>query len=244
MTYPADPGAGAVGELPASAAAPFWRQVGLVAGKDLRIEARSRVLVGQLVPFGLCVLLLFAFALDPDRGVLRRVAPGLIWLAELFCTVLVCQRSQQLEESDGALDTLLLIGLDPAAVFLGKAAAVTVVLLCVEVVLGLGGVVFFGAEPRGLGLLVAAGVPATCGLAGAGTLYGALAGGSRARDTLLPLLLLPAVAPVLIGATRAWEAGLDGAAADGWRWVALLAVFAAVYVGSGALAYGALVEDS
>ncbi len=221
----------------------FWRQVGLIAAKDIRIEGRSRVLVGQLLPFGLCVLLLFAFALDPDRGILRRVAPGLIWLAMLFCTVLVCQRSQQVEQSDGALDTVLLLGLDPAAVFVGKASAIGVVLGCVLVVLGAGGTVFFGAEPRGLGLLVAAGVPATCGLAAAGTLYGALAGGSRARDTLLPLLLLPAVAPVLIGATRAWESGLDGATAEGWRWVALLTIFAAVYIGSGALAYGALLED-
>ena len=51
-----------------------------MAGKDLRIEARSRVTAQQILPFGLIVLLLFAFALDPDRGILRRVAPGLFWV--------------------------------------------------------------------------------------------------------------------------------------------------------------------
>ena len=50
------------------------------------------------------------------------------------------------------------------------------------------------------------------------------------RDTLLPLLLLPIVAPVLIAATRAFEAALGTVGVDGWAWVNLLAVFAAVYV--------------
>ena len=43
-------------------------------------------------------------------------------------------------------------------------------------------------------------------LAAVGTLYGGLAAGAKGRETLLPLLLLPVVAPVLIGATRAFEA--------------------------------------
>ena len=62
----------------------LWREVRLVAGKDLRIEARSRVTIQQILPFGLIVLLLFAFALDPDRGVLKRVAPGLFWVTVLL----------------------------------------------------------------------------------------------------------------------------------------------------------------
>ena len=60
------------------------QEVALVAGKDLRIEARSRVTLQQMLPFGLIVLLLFAFALDPDRGVLERVAPGLFWVTVLL----------------------------------------------------------------------------------------------------------------------------------------------------------------
>ncbi len=47
-----------------------WRTAWLVAKKDLRIEGRSRVTLGQVLPFGAIVLLLFAFALDPDRGLL------------------------------------------------------------------------------------------------------------------------------------------------------------------------------
>ena len=66
----------------------MWRDAALVAGKDLRIEARSRVGVNQVVPFALLVLVLFAFALDPDRDVLTRSAPGLFWVTVLFSALL------------------------------------------------------------------------------------------------------------------------------------------------------------
>ena len=85
---------------------------------------------------------------------------------------------------------------------------------------------------------------ATVGLAAAGTVYGALAAGLRVRETLLPLLVLPVVAPVLLGATQAWEAALGQRADDGWQWVGLLSVFAAVYVTLGVLAFGPLLEDA
>ncbi|MEA2685706.1 MAG: heme exporter protein, partial [Actinomycetota bacterium] len=66
----------------------MWRDAALVAGKDLRIEARSRVGVNQVVPFALLVLVLFAFALDSDRGTLAKVGPGLFWVAVMFSALL------------------------------------------------------------------------------------------------------------------------------------------------------------
>ena len=80
-------------------------------------------------------------------------------------------------------------------------------------------------------------------VAAAGTLYGALASGLGARDTLLPVLVLPVLAPVLIGATRAFDDALGSAAVDGWAWTGLLAIAALVLTVVGASAHGALVED-
>ena len=98
----------------------LWREVRLVAGKDLRIEARSRVTVQQIVPFGLIVLLLFAFALDPDRGILRRVAPGLFWVTVLLAALLAVSRSFAIEADNGARDGLRLSGLDGAGALPGQ----------------------------------------------------------------------------------------------------------------------------
>ena len=216
----------------------------LVAGKDLRIEWRSRVGLGQMVPFAVLVLVLFAFALDPDRGILSRATAGLYWVATLFAGLLAVQRAFALESAPGVREAMRLSGLDPAGWFLGKAAAIAAQLLILELVLGLGVVVLYSADLQGPLLLLATCLAATVGIAAAGTLYGVLAAGLAVRDTLVPLLLLPVLAPVLLGATRASEAALGNGADDGWSWCGLLAVFAALYTMLGMTFFGTLLEET
>lgn len=222
----------------------MWRDAVLVAGRDLRIEARSRVTVHQVGPFALLVLVLFAFALDPARTTLERATPGLYWITVLFSALLALARSAALDEAAGTRDALRLSALDPAGVFVGKALAVAAELAVLEALLAVGVIVLYGAEPAGVPLLVVTCLAATVAVAATGTLYAALVSGLRVRETLLPLLLLPVLAPVLIGATRAFEAALGGAPADGWPWCGLLATFAVLYSVAGALAYGTLLEGS
>ncbi|MSZ16128.1 MAG: hypothetical protein F2618_00515 [Actinobacteria bacterium] len=218
-----------------------------VARKDLRIEWNSRILVNQVAPFAAIVMVLFAFALDND-GILQRVAPGLVWLATLFSMLVVIQRSFSVESADGALDALRVAGVDPVAIFLGKSLALAVQLLVLEALLIVTAVVLYAVEMTlaGFGLVVVTVVAATVGLACVGTLYGGLAAGVRGRETLLPLLLLPVVAPVLIGATRATESAFGSGGAtisEGWPWVGLLAVFAVLFVAVGSVAFGPLVDE-
>ncbi len=222
----------------------LFQEAALVAGKDLRIEARARVVSQQILPFGLIVLLLFAFALDPDRGVLQRVAPGLVWITVLLASLLGVSRAFSMEAENGARDGLRLSGLDGSSIFLGKAVALAVELLVFEALLTVGVVVLFDVRLASLPALVLGTLAATVGLAAAGTLYGVLAAGIRARETVVPVLLLPIVAPVLLGATRAWEASIDGVPGDAWPWVALLGIFAVLFVGIGMLAFGPLLEES
>jgi heme exporter protein B len=216
----------------------------LVAAKDLRLELRSRVAMNQVLPFALLVLVLFAFALDPDRGLLEKATPGLYWVAVLFSGLLALQRSFAVESADGNRDALRLSGLDPAGIFLGKVLAVSVQLLVLEALLLAGVAVFYSTHLGGWPLLLATVVVATAGIAAAGTLYGVVAAGLRVRETLLPLLLLPVLAPVLIGSTRAFEAALAGTPSEGWPWVGLMGVFAVLYVVAGVLGFGPLMEES
>ena len=215
----------------------------LVASKDLRIEARSRVLTNQVAPFAVLVLVLFGFALDADQRTLRMFAPGLFWVAVLLCLLLAVQRSSAVESADDASTGLRMAGLAPVAVFLGKSAAIFVQLLVLELLLTAGIIVFYGSSVKNLFLWLIAGLVTALAVAATGTLYGALASGLGVRETLLPILLLPVLAPVLIGATRAYDDALGAAAVDGWAWTGLLAMFAVVASTLGALAYGALVED-
>jgi len=216
----------------------------LIAGKDLRLEWRSRVTINQVMPFAFLVLVLFAFALDPDRRILLQATPGLFWLAVLFSALLAIQRAFVVETQDGVRDALRLSGLDPAGIFVGKAAVISVHLAAVELVLGVGVWVLYGARFHGPFLLVATCLAATVGLASAGSLYGALSAGLRVRETLLPLLLLPVVAPVLLCGTQAFEAAMSQSSAEGWRWFGLLAIFALIYSCIGLFAFDSLLEDS
>jgi heme exporter protein B len=225
-----------------------WHIARLVAAKDLRIERRSRVLINQVVPFAGVTMVMFAFALDAS-DLLERVAPGLVWLATLFSLLLLVQRSFAVEADDGALDALRVAGVDPVAIFWGKSLALAAELAVLEVMLLVTAVLLYGADVPigGIVLLAATLLTATSGLACVGTLYGGLTTGFSGRETLLPLLVLPVVAPVLIGATRAVESalGTDGVAlSEGWPWLGLLTVFAVAFGVVGALAFGPLIEES
>jgi heme exporter protein B len=220
----------------------MWRDALLVAGKDLRIEARSRVALWQVVPFAVLALMLFAFALGPGPVAMRQAAPGLFWLAVLFSTVLATQRSFALEAGEGTRDGLRLSGLDPAGIFLGKAAAVFVQLALLELVLWGGVTLLFGVRVHAVWLAVLSCLLATVGLASAGVVYGALSAGLRVRETLLPLLVLPVLAPVLLAGSRAWSAAISGAVSSGAGWLRILAPFAVVYLAVGVALYGPLQE--
>ena len=220
----------------------MWREAALVAGKDLRIEVRSRVGLWQVVPFAVLVLVLVAFAIGPDSASLRHAAPGIFWIAVLFSTVLSIQRSVAIESGEGTRDGLRLSGIDPAGIFLGKAAAVGLQLLVLQIVLWAGVTVLFDVRVHVVWLAVVASLVATVGLACAGVLYGALSAGLRVRDTLLPILVLPVLAPVLLAGSKAWQAALDGSSSSGAEWLRILIPFAVIYLVIGIVLYGPLQE--
>ncbi len=225
----------------------------LMAGKDLRIELASRVVLSQIMPFGFLILILFGFAVSPDlavvgearRSVLEEVAPGLFWLAVLLSALMALGRAFALEANDGNLDALRMAGVDPSGIFVGKALAVGVQLLVIEAIVGVGALVVFGVSVDNILLLAVTLLLATSGITLAGTLYAALATGLRVRDTLVPLLVLPVLAPILLGATLATRDALFAdPAVLGWSWATMLAVFALLYLGVGMLAFGPLMEES
>jgi heme exporter protein B len=215
----------------------------IVAGKDLRIELRSKIVLNQVAPFAACVLLLFGFALGPGRATLEPAAPGLFWVAVLLSALLAVHRSMSIESDDDARDGLRLSGLDPGGIFLGKAFAVAAQLLVLEVALTIGIAVFYGTRLTGAFVLISACLLASLGIAAAGTIYGIAAHGTRARETLLPLLFLPVVAPVLLAGTKAWQEALASPGA-GAGWLVVLGIFAVVYIAVGIVAFEPLLEDS
>ena len=219
----------------------------MTARKDLTVEWRGRVLVNQVLPFAALVMVMFAFALDGD-DLLQRAASGLAWMATVLSMFVVISRSFLVDTEDGALDAMRVAGLDMRGVFVGKSVALFVQLFVLNVVLIALSLLLYHVSLtlESAMLLVAVVVCATAGLAFVGVLYGGLAAMSKGRETLLPLLVLPVVAPIVIGAAGATEAAYGTAGArvtEGWPWVGLLFVFAVAFAIAGLLSFPALIEE-
>ena len=211
----------------------------LVAAKDLRIEARARVLIWQVLPFGVVALVLAGLALGPAHaGHSRRT--GLFYLVLLLVTLLVMNRSQVIEGPSGTRSSVATLGLDPAGVFLGKALALAVELWVIGAVLLAGSVLVLHTAFAGTLEAVPSVVVTLAALAAAGTLYGALCAGAGSA-TLLPAISLPGFVPLLIAGERAFSAALYGGGL--WQWWVISLVALAAYVALGVLLYGVLEES-
>lgn len=214
----------------------------LVAAKDLRIEWRSRVLLWQVLPFAVMALLLAALAVGPSSVEMRRVAPGVFYLVVLLASLLIIGRSHAVEQPVGTRTSVRMLGLDPAAAFLGKTLALFVELVATGLVVAAGGVLLLHAPLAGTAEAAPGMLLSLAALAAGGTLYGALVGDSSSQNTLLPIIALPPFAAILVLGEKAYASSLDGGALA--RWLISLGVAAVAYLALGTLLYGVSEESS
>ncbi|MGI9081958.1 MAG: heme exporter protein CcmB [Thermoleophilaceae bacterium] len=208
------------------------RAAATILRKDLWIELRTKQSVPAMALFTLTVYVLFHFGLDRD-SLDGELASGVLWVTLLLATVIGVSRLFAAEREQGGIDALLLAPVDRTALFVAKAAALFLYLLALELVavpafaLLLLGPGLAGAFPELAGILLLANV----GLAVVGALVSALAVEARARELIVPLLLLPLLVPLLIGAASATEPLLRGdqSAEDLGRFLALLGAYDAVF---------------
>jgi heme exporter protein B len=216
-----------------------------VAHKDATSELRGRHATVSTLFFAAIVLLLFGFALGPDSARLSQAAPGLLWLAVVFAGVLAIARLHQIETDDGALEQLAAYPVARRALYAGKAlAGLAVMLVLGTIVLGAVGVLFAVDVVAALLPLAVTLVLGAVGIAAVGTSYAGLTVRMRAREVMLPLLVLPVLAPLLLGAVKATAAAIAGDPfGELGAWLQLLVAFDVVMVVAGAATYGFLLED-
>jgi heme exporter protein B len=216
-----------------------------IARKDAVAELRGRSAAVSTLFFAAVVLLLFGFALGPDTQRLANAAPGLLWLALVFAGVLAVDRLHLLETDDGALEQLALYPITRRAIYAGKAIGGFVVMLVLGVVvLGAVGILFAVDVAAALLPLLVTVVLGAVGIAAVGTFYAGVTVRLRAREVMLPLLMLPVLAPLLLGAVKATSAALAGDPfGELGAWLQLLVAFDVIMVVAGAATYGYLLED-
>ena len=203
-----------------------------VVRKDLLLEWRGRSRIISVLLFGVVTLLLFSFAVGPDSIALRASAAGFLVLALLLSSTLGLSESFRLEQEQRAVEGLLLLPVDPVALFYGKASSNALFLVLLAPILTPVALVLYAVEIEPIRFLVLLGLwaVAAAGLSAPGTLYAAMTSRLQSQDVLLPLLLFPLVVPVLLGTVKAIALILTGDPMEQIRsWTILLVSFAVIY---------------
>ncbi len=215
--------------------------------KELLLERKVPQLVPAMALFSVTTFVVFHFALG-RRAVDGDLAAGVLVVTLLFAAMLGLNRLWVADREEGGFDGFLLAPVDRTALLVAKAAAFLGFLVLLQVVMVPAfALLLLGPGLTGemvLKLAVVLGL-ADLGIAVIGTLVGALAVQTRARDLIGPLVALPLLVPVVIGAARAIAPVLSeaGAGALEGRWLGLLGLYDLVF---GLIAYAVfdfLLED-
>jgi heme exporter protein B len=213
---------------PARIAVPLRSTVAALLRKELLVELRTLESVPGMSLFAVTTFVVFHFALNRN-SVEGDLAAGILWVTLLFAAILGINRLFVADADQGGFDGFLLAPVDRSAMLLAKALTLLAYLAALELVavpafaLLLLGPSLGSVLPELL-LILALG---DLGVAVIGTLVAALAVQSRARDLLGPLLALPLLVPVVIGAARATSPLLALSHPGGapGRWLATLGLY-------------------
>ena len=222
-----------------------FRAFEAILAKDLRVELRTLQSVPAMVLFAVTTFVLFRYGLD--RSALSgSLAAGVLLATVLFAAILAINRLFVAERDEGGFDAIRLAPVDGTALLAAKATALVVYLLVLEAIALPVFAVFFLDSWAGLAPLAGVLALADLGLAATGVLVSAIAANSRARDLLVPLVLLPLLVPVMIAAAGASEPLLaaGGPSYGGIaKWLAILALYDVTFLLVGYAVYDFLLED-
>ena len=196
----------------------YAADVRALARKDLLLELRARDTLPAMLLFVVAIFVVFHFSLPTRSSDLA--ASGLLWVAVVFTALLGLGRAFVPEREQRMFDGLVLAPCDRSAIWLAKSLATFAFLALAELVaLPLFALFFHGID----GTTVLAFLLADVGICAVGTLVGAMAVVTRARDLLLPLLFLPLAIPILIGGVGASVVASPG------RYLLFLALYDALF---------------
>jgi heme exporter protein B len=182
----------------------FSTQAAAVTRRDLDREKRTGEVLWITIPFGAIALILIPMAVGADLALLRQIGPGLYWVVVMLFGVLIAVRRTSLE-TPAQRDLLALLGIDPAAVFTGRAVASGLMLLGFEIVVGVVAVLFYDIALTGWPWLLVVLPLAAAGLAALGTIAGSIATNAAVGPALIPLIVAPLAVPLLLAASEIVE---------------------------------------
>ena len=183
----------------------FWPQALAVARRDLDRERRAGEVAWVTIPFGAIALLAVPLAVGINQDVLARIGTGMLFVVVMLFGVLTAVRRTSAETPEQR-DAIALLGIDPAAEFVGRTLAGALLLLVFQIVMGAVALVLYGLDISGWGWMVLVMPLTALGLAELSTVSSSIAASTNAGPALVPLLVTPLAIPLLLSATQTIEA--------------------------------------
>ena len=219
----------------------FLSQIQAILWKDIRCELRSKQTWMSMGLFALLVLVIFNFAFDLRVDNKAAIAPGALWVAFVFASLLGLGRTITSEQEKGSMDRLMLCPVDRKAIYLAKLLGNIVFISVVEIIaLPVFAALF--AVPLITGELLPIVLLGTIGIATIGTLFSAIAAATQALELLLPLLVFPLIVPVVIGAVRATGA-LMAPSVNEPPWLGMMLAFDVIFLSVSLLTFEYVIEE-
>ena len=220
----------------------YASQVWILFRKEIAVELRSRESVLPMAIFAVAALIIFQFSFDLRGSTLALVAPGVLWVSILFASLLALGRSFARETERGSLEGILASPIDPGALYIAKTAITVVLMIVLEVIIIPLAAVLFNLDLFHPTLLLAF-MLGNVGIAAVGTILASISASTRAREALLPIMLLPLLVPVIISVVRATGLAIDGRPwGEIQPWLGILAAYDILFVVLSALVFYATVE--
>jgi heme exporter protein B len=223
----------------------FVRQVLAILAKDLKVEWRTREIFTSMVVFAMLVVVVFNFAIGANPELVQQVAPGVLWVALLFATVLGLQRAIQMESEEDCLQGMLLTMGDRSALFVAKTVAnmlyLFIVAACTLPLFGIWLHTDIASHLAPLSLILLLG---TLGFSALGTLFSIIALNTRAQAVMLPLLFLPVSVPLMIASVYATSKIVEGRGlVEITDYITLMTVFDIVFFVLAFLVFDYIIEE-
>ncbi|MEC7836900.1 MAG: heme exporter protein CcmB [Chloroflexota bacterium] len=211
--------------------------------KDFLLEIRSKDVVLPVFIFSFLVVVTFNFALQSTPNTANLVVPGILWVSILFGAIVGFGRMFLSESEQGAFQGLLTAPIGRDVIFFGKVISNVLFLLLIELILLPILVVLFNVTLSPLYMLYVS-IPALIGISLSGMLFAAISMNMRAKEVMLPILFLPVIVPIILGAVESTYGVMNGNNLDYFlKWIVLMIVFDLIYSVLGPVSFTVIVED-
>ena len=221
----------------------YFYHLFVMVRKDFLLEIRSKDVILPVFIFSLLVVVTFNFALGSTPNTVNLLVPGILWVSIMFGAMVGFNRMLLAETENGAFQGLLASPVGRDVIFFGKVLSNVMFLVVIELILVPILIVLFNVTLSPLNMLWIS-LPALLGISLCGMLFATISMNMRAKEVMLPILFLPVVVPIILGAVESTHSIMNGGNLDkNLRWIILMIVFDVIYGVLGPASFTMIIED-